>query len=185
VFGFGKGKKKKKEDPPKDPIAAYDGLIEDLDRQAGQVRKSAATLLSLRGELTRDVEKYARRAEEIEKRRTTAQEKADARAARVLDRDLRECRELLETSKKALASAEDDGNVLVDAAQELAKKISELKAERQSARARLSVGLAVSTALKQHSARIDQVLALDAARDEVEKARALADIYREDFEKGS
>src|SRR2546429_5164141 len=46
------------------------------------------------------------------------------------------------------------------------------KAERQSARARLSVGLAVSTALKEHSARIDRVLALDAARDEVEKARS-------------
>jgi phage shock protein A len=181
VFGFGK-KKDKKPPEPKDPIAAYDGLIEDLDRQAAEVRKSAATLLSLRGELSRDVERYRMRGEDIRARLATAQEKGDVRAARVLGRDLEESDQLLETSRQALASAEEDGRVLVDAAQELAKRLSELRAERQSARARLSVGVAISTALKEHSARIDKVLALDKARDEVERARALADIYREDFE---
>jgi hypothetical protein len=41
----------------------------------------------------------------------------------------------------------------------------------------------VSTALRQQVEQFDRVLALDAARDEVERARALADVYRDDADK--
>src|SRR4051812_8670287 len=51
VFGFG-GKKKKA--AAEDPLRAYDAYLEDLDRQAGLVRKSAATLLAMRSTLKRD-----------------------------------------------------------------------------------------------------------------------------------
>jgi phage shock protein A len=181
VFGFGKKKQKKPE--AVDPIAAYDALIEDLERQAAAVRQSAATLLSLRGELGRDVTRYERKVADIEGRVAEAKRRLDTRAEAVLSRDLSEAAQLVDTSHKALASAGDDARLLLGAAQELADRITALRAERSSARARLSVGLAVSGALKERSMKIDKVLALDAARDEVERAHALAEIYRED-EKG-
>lgn len=182
VFGF--GKKKKRAEEPKDPIAAYDGLIEDLDRQGAEVRKSAATLLALRGELTRDLERYSRRVAEVRERLRVAGERHDGGAARVLQRDLDEAEELLESTRRALAAAEADAQLLLEAAGELADRAAELRAERTSARARLSVGLAVSSALRARTEKIDRILALDAARDEVERAHALAEVYREDLPAG-
>ncbi|MHB8879155.1 MAG: PspA/IM30 family protein [Myxococcaceae bacterium] len=180
VFGFFKRKKKQ---PPKgaaDPIAAYDGLIEDLERQAAAIRRSAATLLSLRGELTRDVERCTRKVADVEGRIEKATQGHDHRAEGVLQRDLAEAGELLDTSQKALAAAEADSTLLLEAAQDLQARTRELRAERAGARARLSVGLAVSGALRERAEKIEKVLALDAARDEVERAHALAEIYREE-----
>lgn len=175
---------KKRPDPvPSDPLKAYDGMIESLDRQAAQVRRSAATLLALKGELSRDNERYGKRCSEIENRLTAAAAKNDARAERALKRDLEECRDLCEQSKKALQSANDDAQVLLETAEDLAKRARELKSERLSAQARLKSGQVVSAALKQQAIEFDRVMAIDAARDEVEKARALADIYREEAEK--
>jgi len=74
VFGFLKRKKKVAE--PKDPLAVYDGFIESLERQGAEVRKSAATLLALRGDLTRDAQKYEARGKELEKRVRQAEAKA-------------------------------------------------------------------------------------------------------------
>ena len=177
---FGFGKKKKGKAAAADPIAAYDGLIEDLERQAAAIRKSAATLLSLRGELTRDVERYQRKLADVEVRLGLARERLDSRAEKVLERDLREAGELLETGRKALAAADDDSRLLLDAAQDLSARTGELRAERTSARARLSVGAAVTGALRERAEKIDKVLALDAARDEVERAHALAEVYRDE-----
>jgi hypothetical protein len=44
----------------------------------------------------------------------------------------------------------------------------------------LAVGGAISTALREQVERFDKLLAVDAARDEIERAHALADIYREE-----
>ena len=181
MFGF--LKKKKKLVKPKDPLAVYDGFIESLERQGAEVRKSAATLLALKGELTRDLEKYGNRADELERRVFSADAGGDARAARTLRRDLEEAKEMKEQSQKALDSANEDARLLIDAAEDIGKRVAELKSELQSARARLATGKEVSSALKQQVEEFDRVLQLDAARDEIEKARALADIYREDNEK--
>lgn len=175
-----KRKKKAPKDKPVDPVAAYDGFIESLERQASEVRKSAATLLALRGELARDRERYQRRIEDFDGRLKVAEEKGDARATRTLRKDREEAAELLDQSEKALASANEDAALLLEAAEDLAKRGRELKAERQSARARLRVGDAVSKALARRVEEFDKLLALDAARDEVEKAHALADIYRDE-----
>ena len=182
VFGFFK-KKKKKTPEPKDPLAVYDGFIESLERQGAEVRKSAATLLALRGDLTRDVEKYDRRSKDLAGRVRIAEEKADARASKTLRRDLEEAEGLREQSEKALVSANEDAQLLLEAAADTASRVAELKSERQSARARLATGLVVSSALRQQVEQFDKVIALDAARDEVERARALADVYREDADK--
>ncbi len=181
MFGF--FKKKKKAPETKDPLAVYDGFIESLERQGAEVRKSAATLLALRGDLTRDVEKYDKRSKDLALRVRTAEEKADARATKTLRRDLEEAEHMREQSEKALVSANEDAQLLLEAAADTASRVSELKSERQSARARLATGLVVSSALRQQVEEFDKVIALDAARDEVERARALADVYREDVDK--
>lgn len=173
-------KKKKAPAPPKDPIAAYDGFIEELERQGAQVRRSAATLLALRSELARARERNARRLEDILARQQVAQQRTDAKALATLTRDAQQAEKLLDSSKEALARAEVDAQLLLEGAQELSDEVVELKAERSQARARLAAGQLVTDTLKVRTARIEKVLALDAARDEVERAHALADIYRED-----
>lgn len=181
MFGFLFKKKKPKE--PSDPLKAYDGMIESLDRQAAQVRRSAATLLALKGELSRDRERYAKRLAEVEARVTTAAAKKDERAERALRRDLEEAKEMQEQCGKALQSANDDAHVLLETAEDLARRARELKSERVSAQARFHSGQVVSGALKAQADEFERVMAIEAARDEVEKARALADIYREETEK--
>ena len=79
-----------------------------------------------------------------------------------------------------VAQAETNAKILMEAAEDLSKQLAELQEERQSARARLSAGVMVSDALKAQVANFDRVMKLDRARDEVEKAHALAEVYRED-----
>ena len=176
-------KKKKKSPETKDPLAVYDGFIESLERQGAEVRKSAATLLALRGDLTRDVEKYEKRSKDLTDRVRIADEKADARASKTLRRDLAESKLMRKQSENALVSANEDAQLLLEAAADTASRVAELKSERQSARARLATGLVVSSALRARVEEFDKVIALDAARDEVERARALADVYRDDVDK--
>ncbi|MCP3143293.1 PspA/IM30 family protein [Pyxidicoccus xibeiensis] len=179
---FGLLRKRKKEPSrPADPLAALDQLIENLDRQAAQVRKSAATLLALKGDLSRGVERYTKRLEELASRRGTAEEKGDARAAAVLKKDREHAEALLATTRESLARADTDAKLLLEAAGELGDRLEELRRERESASARLTVGGIVTDAMRERVARFEQALVVDAARDEVERAHALADIYREEL----
>ncbi|MDP2272077.1 MAG: hypothetical protein Q8N23_07280 [Archangium sp.] len=176
MFGF--FKKKPVVSKSTDPLAVFDAVISSLDRQGAEVRKSAATLLALRAELARDEQKY-------EMRVVTTKEKLDRalgepKIEKTLKRDLSEAQQLLESTREAHAQAEANAKLLMDAAEDLSRQLSELQEERQSARARLSAGVMVSDALKTQVANFDRVMKLDEARDEVEKAHALAELYRED-----
>lgn len=173
VFGFFKKKEEKK---PSDPLAVFDHLIDSLERQSSAARKSAATLLALRAELRRDHEKYRTRVHAIDGKRPNA----DPAVLKVLSRDQSEAQRLLERTDEALAQAEADSSLLMDTAEELARQLQELKEERQSARVRFSGSSMVTDALKVQAAQFEKVMKLDAARDEVEKAHALAELYRED-----
>ncbi len=183
VFGLFRKRDKKQPAEAKDPLAAFDGVIAAFERQAAEVRKSAATLLALRGELTRDLERYRRRVADTRDRAVKAAERADHKAHATLERDVAEAQRLLEQTEGALARVEGDAQLLAGAAEELRAKVTELKEERQSARARLKAGLVVSDAMKAQVQQFDRVLALDAARDEVERAHALAELYREESDK--
>ncbi|AKQ66877.1 large Ala/Glu-rich protein [Myxococcus hansupus] len=174
------GKRKKEPSRPADPLAAFDQLIDNLDRQAAEVRKSAATLLALKADLTRAQSRYARRLEELTSRRATAKERGDVHAVRVLEKDQAQAEDLLASTREALERAETDGRLLLEAASELGDRVAELRRERESASARLTAGGIVTQALRERVARFDQALVVDAARDEVERAHALADIYREE-----
>ena len=77
----------------------------------------------------------------------------------------------------------EDASLLTFAVQEHMSRLESLKEERLSAQARLSAGLVVSEALQSRVDEVERVLKLDRARDEIERAHALADIYREDVEK--
>lgn len=153
-------------------------MIEQLERQAGLLRRSAATLLALGRELTRSLERYESRRRVLEERRTAAA--GDPMASRVLDSDLLEVSRLETVTREALVRAEQDGQVLLESVQQLSHQIAELRLERTSASVRLKVGSVLSGALQAQVARVEQVLAVDAARDEIERAHQLAEIYREE-----
>ncbi|AKF81519.1 hypothetical protein MFUL124B02_21015 [Myxococcus fulvus 124B02] len=122
------------------PLAAFDELLENLERQASELRKSAATLLALKGELTRAVERYTRRLAELDARRATAESRSDAKAVVVLKKDRVQAEALLASTRESLERAESDGALLLEAAAELGERVEELRRERESASARLVMG---------------------------------------------
>ncbi|WP_224249111.1 PspA/IM30 family protein [Hyalangium gracile] len=173
-------RKKKESKKPADPLAAFDQLIEDLERQGAEVRKSAATLLALKGELTRSVERYSRRIADITERYEVASSRSDVKAMQVLKRDREQAETLLKTTQDSLERVEPDARLLLEAANEVGSRVQELRTERQSASARLVAGTLVSGTMREQVERIEKVLAVDAARDEIERAHQLAEIYREE-----
>ena len=175
--------KKKAPKKPEDPLAVFDQVIASLSRQAAEVRRSAATLLALKGELSRDQSRYQKRLTELDERRSDAQRLEDAKASATLERDRLDAQRRLEETKVALARAVSDAELLKETAEQLGRQVAELEDERLSAKARMSAGVAVTEALKAQAAQLERVLKLDAARDEVEKAHALAELYREDVKR--
>lgn len=180
VLGFFK-KKAKPTKEPTDPLEAFDQLIASLERQGAQVRKSAATLLALRGDLVRDQDRIGKRLTTVEEKLTRAM--GDPAAEKVLQRDLADAQRLLEKTKESFAQADTDSKLLLETADQLGRELVELKEERQSAKARLNAGLVVSEALRSRALGFDKVMKLDAARDEVERAHALAELYREETQR--
>ena len=176
MFGFGKKKVK----ASVDPLAAFDGMLEDLERQGAQVRRAAATLLALKSSLTRELASHERASRLGEERLVEAKTAGDARAEQTLSTDLSRLRALTTGSGEALALAQSDAELLLERARELGERLHALRLERQSAQLRLAVSQAVPPAVRALSERIERALALDEARDEVERAHALAEIYRED-----
>jgi phage shock protein A len=163
-----------------DPLAVFDGVIASLERQAAEVRRSAATLLALQGELARDEARQQQRLADLEARHGEAEQAGDGKAAATLERDRHAVQRRLAEARAALAAVARDAELLKDTAGALAQQVSELKDERLSAKARMSTGALVTEALKAKAAQLERVLKLDAARDEVERAHALAELYRDD-----
>lgn len=177
--------RRKKPPPPAgapDPLLAFDEALASLERQASAVRKAAATLLTLRAGLQRDRERALQQLQDLARRLETAHQRADALAERTLVRDEGEARSRLAATEAALAHADGNARLLLSAGEELGRQRAALEEERVSARARLSTGLVVSEALRSRAAEFDRLMRLDAARDEVERAQALAELYREDLE---
>ncbi len=135
-FGLFRRKAKAKA-PPKDPIAAFDALLEQLDRQGSEVRKSAAALLTSRGELQRSQERYARQREEIGQRIQTAASRGDGGAEKVLRKDLEQVEVRARQTDEALARVAGDAELVLELARSLNEQSASLREERNSARARL------------------------------------------------
>lgn len=161
-----------------DPLATYDRLIESVEAEAAAVRRAAATLLALQGEQRRGMERARAQAEQLLARAQETERQGDLEAASQLRVDARQVRKAPEAA--ALQRVEEDAALLVSRARELQERLGALRAEREDAALRLRAGAAVREALQQESERFEQRIALEAARDEVERAHALAELYREE-----
>src|SRR5262249_60678033 len=85
--------------------------------------------------------------------------------------------------REPLARTEEDVAALKDAAGRVAEQVERLKAERDLAAARFTASSALAAeAQRSRADRIRRLVAVDAARDEVERAHALAEVWRGDGE---
>ena len=169
--------------PPPDPLAAYDDLVSDLATEAAELRRAAATLLTARARLSREVEGMSRVGRTLRDRADRARAAGDSRAAEVLAADaLREDRR--ESGlREELVRTESDIEQLEAAARGVAGQVDQLRSERDLAAARLTAGTALAAeALRSRADRVRRLVAVDAARDEIERAHALAEVWREDRE---
>jgi phage shock protein A len=166
---------------PADPIRAYDALLEDLQRQSARVREAAATLLSARAHLEREIVRRRGHAREMSARAESAGAAGDSGSERVLRSDVDWAEQELKNLEESLARTSTDADELMEQAKELADRTHELRRERQLAAVSLNASTALAAALRARVDRIDRVLAVDRARDEVERAHALAQIYREEM----
>jgi hypothetical protein len=175
MFGFFRRKKP----APPDPLAAFDAALEDLQREGATLRRSAATLLALRGELTRTLEKQRAQRASLSARLAEAIERGDGQVAQALQRDLGHLDAQIAANTDAQTKAEADSATLTETGLLLQQRQSDLEAERAGAQARLALGHVIEAALVAPQ-RSERLIALDAARDEIERAHALAEIYREE-----
>ncbi len=162
------------------PLAVYDAAVSALDRQTVELRKAAATLLALRSGLLRSVDGAKRRRDQLEVRRADALAAEDLKSQQILDADVSRAAAQEEADRQALARCEADAQLLLERAQQLSRELDELRRERDEARVKLAAGAAVTGPLAAHGDAIERALKLDAARDEVERAHALAEVVRED-----
>lgn len=172
--------KRRAKAPPLDPLATFDGVIAALERQAGEVRRSAATLLAFRAELEREVAKQRDRLRAFEARLAEAERLGDDTAMATLGGDRDEARRRITEGEASLEGVASDARLLKETATSLARQVESLREERLGAQARMATGALVTEAMKAQAAQVERLLKLDAARDEIERAHALADIYRED-----
>ncbi|HUM13546.1 MAG TPA: hypothetical protein VLT82_21545 [Myxococcaceae bacterium] len=169
--------------PAPDPIAAYDDLVSDLAGEAAELRRAAATLLTVRARLGRELAGMEQVGRTLRDRADRARAGGDLRAAEVLQADALREDGRASALREELTRTDSDVEQLEEAARRVADQVDRLRQERELAAARLTAGTALaSEALRSRSDRIRRLVAVDAARDEVERAHALAEVWREDRE---
>lgn len=163
-----------------DPLQTYDRLIAGLERQGATFREGAATLLSLRTQLREALATTGAQTEEVRARWEAARVLADGeRVAEVLALDLEVLERQTLDCERQLARADADASLLLEGARSVQEELRRLQAERQLAAQTLTMDQTVSRTLRARLERLEASPALDAARDEVARAHALAEIYRE------
>ena len=172
---------KKKEDEPGDLLAAYDRRLDTLARRGADLRRTAATLLAARGGLDRALEASQAEQEQAAARRAQASGRPDV--LQVIEADL------LRAQGRQAALAEErtridaEARALAEATARVEAEAEALRRERESAVARLAASRSLAEASSQVlSESLGELAALDRARDEVERAHALADLAAEDLE---
>lgn len=182
MFGF--FKRKQQGPAAADPLAEYDGQVEALERDAAELRRAAATLLAHKSTLARECARQERERTELTERLDEATRAADARAAKLLAADVARVDETLRQAREGLAQAEVEAQLLVDTSRDMSAEVTRLRAERGVAQARLAAGRAAGQAFRTEAGRAQRTVALERARDEVERAHALAELWREERGKG-
>ena len=170
---------RKKRAESKDPVAAFDAAIERLELRAAKVRQAAAVLLSVQAQLAGEIESARAQTAEIARRLSEATRAADAVSREVLERDQRRALETTAALESDLKRTRADADQLKGAARDLVDEISELRREQAQVRARLAAGEAITRAFHSRSDAFESALQLADARSEVERAHALAELYRQ------
>jgi len=167
--------------PAPDPIAAYDDLVSDLGGEAAELRRAAATLLTVRSRLGRELSGREQVGRTLRDRADRARAVGDSRSADVLAADAAREDTQATALREELVRTDSDVAQLEEAARRVAGQVDRLRSERELAAARLTAGTALaSEAMRSRADRIRRLVAVDAARDEVERAHALAEVWRED-----
>lgn len=170
--------------PAPDPIAAYDDLVSDLAAEAAELRRAAATLLIVRARLGRELSGVEQVGGTLRERGDRARAGGDVRAAEVLAADALREDGRASALREELVRTESDVEQLEQAARRVGQQLDRLRSERELAAARLTAGTALAAeALRSRADRLRRLVAVDAARDEVERAHALAEVWREDRER--
>jgi chromosome segregation ATPase len=163
-----------------DPLQTFEGLINELERQGTTFRQGAATLMSMRTELRESLGVAQAQMEEVQARWEEACARPDgASAAKVLAHDLEVLEQRAAAYTQQLARADADAELLLEGARAVQAELDRLHAERDFAARTLTMDQTMSRTLRARVERMDASPALEAARDEVARAHALADIYRE------
>jgi hypothetical protein len=166
--------------PTVDPLAAYDARIDALGARGQLLRKSAATLLAVRRDLDRRSADLEGKQEQTAARAQAAKSEGDLDSASVLADDARKLGADLDALRAQREKVVRDAEDLAAAVKAVEAEGEELQRERDGARVALAAGQAVLSARPALTDHFDETLKLEQARDEVEKAHALAEIYRED-----
>jgi phage shock protein A len=167
--------------PAPDPIAAYDDLVSDLSAEAADLRRAAATLLAVRARLGRELSGIEQVGRTLRERADRARGGGDHRSLDVLTADADREERRASALRAELARTDSDVEQLEEAARRVAGQVDQLRSERDLAAARLTAGTALAAeAQRSRSDRISRLVAVDAARDEIERAHALAEVWRED-----
>ena len=165
-----------------DPVAAFDRRLQTLAERAGEMRKSAATLLAARGELDRGIE-AAREAEKHARARIVdAAGKPDVAA--VLEADAERAAKRAESLAKDRERFDGEAAALAESVAKVEEEAEVLRRERAAAQARWTASRTVAQASSRAiENNFGEMAALERARDEVERAHALAEVCREDLER--
>jgi chromosome segregation ATPase len=163
---------------PSDPLRAYDARLDALAERAALLRRSAATLLAVRRDLDRKLLALQQRTTHARAQAERARDEPDVRA--VLEADLERLGRDGEALTLQRARVDQDALALTGAVGTVEQERETLSREREGAQVQLAATGAVLAARPALEDRIDELIRLDAARDEVERAHALAEIYRED-----
>jgi len=166
--------------PPADPLAIYDARIDALSRRAALLRQSAATLLAVRRDLDRQLAALDARTAKALAQKDAAAQAGDLESAAVLGADAHAL--TLDRDPAALRRERVAGDAedLAAAVKQVQAEVESLNRERAGAEVALATGQAVVAAQPALADHFDERVALDGARDEVARAHALAEIYRDD-----
>ena len=171
--------RRRKATPARDPIEAFDSRIDALAARGAALRTSAAALMASRRTLERKIAQ-GEVADGDREARTEQALASDPEALAVLQADRAAAVKLKEQWEEEMRRATSEAEAVAEAVRAIETELAKLRLERDAARVRLDASSAVTESAAAFVDPLDQLLDLDAARDEIERARALADIYREE-----
>jgi len=164
-------------------LRAFDTRIAELAGRGAELRRSAATLLATRGELERSQDAAQARAKQCRTKAASAKKSGENSAHTVLLADAEAADAEARGFAEQILRLDEDARAIGDTTRKIEAEVASLRQELSGAEARLTAAAAVTSASKAMAEKADQLRSLDEARDGVEHAKALADVYREDLDR--